>query len=53
MEEVAATCEALGLPAGMGEGAAALYRRWERHRDGSADVDALLADLLGRPAKPS
>ena len=53
MEEVAATCEALGLPAGMGEGAAALYRRWDRHRDGFADVDALLADLLGRPAKPS
>ena len=52
MDEVAATCEALGLPTGMGEGAAALYRRWDRYRDRSADVDSLLADLLDRGPDP-
>ncbi len=47
LEEVAETCEALGLPGGMGLGAAELYRRWDRHRDRPADLDTLLEDLRG------
>ena len=46
MEEVAETAEALGLPGGMGRGAADLFRRWETHRDQPADLDELLRDLL-------
>jgi 3-hydroxyisobutyrate dehydrogenase-like beta-hydroxyacid dehydrogenase len=45
MEEVAETAEALGLPGGMGRGAADLFRRWEAHRDEPADLDELLRDL--------
>ena len=45
MEEVADTAEALGLPGGMGRGAADLFRRWETHRDQPADLDRLLRDL--------
>src|SRR6185437_1304143 len=46
MEEVAETAEALGLPGGMGRGAADLLRRWDAHRDQPADLDELLRDLL-------
>jgi 3-hydroxyisobutyrate dehydrogenase-like beta-hydroxyacid dehydrogenase len=45
MEEVAATCRALGLPDGMGLGAADLFRRWDAHRDEPGEVDELLDDL--------
>jgi 3-hydroxyisobutyrate dehydrogenase-like beta-hydroxyacid dehydrogenase len=45
MEEVAETAEELGLPGGMGRGAADLFRRWEAHRDQPADLDELLRDL--------
>ena len=45
MDEVADTCEALGLPGGMGRGAAELLRRWNAHRDRPAELDRLLDDL--------
>jgi 3-hydroxyisobutyrate dehydrogenase-like beta-hydroxyacid dehydrogenase len=45
MDEVSDTSEALGLPGGMGRGAAELFRRWEAHRDSPADLDSLLRDL--------
>ncbi len=45
MEEVAATAESLGLPGGMGRGAAELFRRWESHRDSEATLAELLDDL--------
>jgi hypothetical protein len=45
MEEVAATAQALGLPGGMGRGAAELFRRWDAHRDQPADLERLLRDL--------
>jgi 3-hydroxyisobutyrate dehydrogenase-like beta-hydroxyacid dehydrogenase len=45
MDEVAATAETLGLPGGMGRGAADLFRRWEAHRDQPAGLDELLRDL--------
>jgi 3-hydroxyisobutyrate dehydrogenase-like beta-hydroxyacid dehydrogenase len=45
MDEVADTCEALGLPEGMGRGAADLFRRWDAHRDQSAELEELLDDL--------
>lgn len=45
MEEVAATCAALGLPDGMGLGAAELFSRWDAHRDRQAEVGKLLDDL--------
>jgi 3-hydroxyisobutyrate dehydrogenase-like beta-hydroxyacid dehydrogenase len=45
MEEVAATCAALGLPAGIPHGAAELYSRWDSHRDRPAELDELLGDL--------
>jgi 3-hydroxyisobutyrate dehydrogenase-like beta-hydroxyacid dehydrogenase len=45
MEEVADTSQALGLPGGMGRGAAELFRRWEAHRDQPADLEQLLRDL--------
>jgi len=45
MEEVAATCAALGLPDGIPRGAADLYSRWHAHRDRPAELDRLLDDL--------
>jgi 3-hydroxyisobutyrate dehydrogenase-like beta-hydroxyacid dehydrogenase len=45
MEEVSATCRALGLPDGMGRGAAELFERWDAHRDQPAELDQLLDDL--------
>jgi 3-hydroxyisobutyrate dehydrogenase-like beta-hydroxyacid dehydrogenase len=45
MEEVAATCAALGLPGGISLGAAELYSRWEAHRDRPAELNRLLDDL--------
>ena len=48
MDEVAATCEALGLPDGMGRGAAELFRRWDAHRDQTVSLDRLLDDLTPR-----
>ena len=46
MDEVADTCGELGLPEGMGRGAAELFRRWEAHRDQPVDLEELLHDLL-------
>jgi 3-hydroxyisobutyrate dehydrogenase-like beta-hydroxyacid dehydrogenase len=48
MEEVADTSEALGLPGGMGRGAADLFRRWDAHRDQPAELDQLLDELTRR-----
>jgi 3-hydroxyisobutyrate dehydrogenase-like beta-hydroxyacid dehydrogenase len=45
MEEVAATCAALGLPDGIPGGAAELYSRWAAHRDRPAELETLLDDL--------
>jgi hypothetical protein len=45
MEEVAATCAALGLPDGIPRGASELYSRWDAHRDRPAELDRLLDDL--------
>jgi 3-hydroxyisobutyrate dehydrogenase-like beta-hydroxyacid dehydrogenase len=45
MEEVADTSEALGLPDGMGRGAAEFFRRWDAHRDRQSSFDELLRDL--------
>ena len=45
MQEVAETCDALGLPDGMGRGAAELFSRWEPHRDEPAELETLLDDL--------
>jgi 3-hydroxyisobutyrate dehydrogenase-like beta-hydroxyacid dehydrogenase len=45
MEEVAATCAALGLPDGIPRGAADLYSRWDAHRDRPAELQQLLDDL--------
>jgi len=45
MEEVAETCEALGLPDGIPRGAADLYSRWDVHRDRPAELEQLLDDL--------
>jgi 3-hydroxyisobutyrate dehydrogenase-like beta-hydroxyacid dehydrogenase len=45
MEEVAATCAALGLPDGIPRGAAELYSRWDAHRDKPAELQRLLDDL--------
>jgi hypothetical protein len=42
MQEVAETCAILGVPDGIGRGAAALYARWADHRDQPADLDRLL-----------
>ena len=49
MEEVAATCAALGLPDGIPHGAAELYSRWDAHRDKPAELQRLLDDLT-RPS---
>jgi 3-hydroxyisobutyrate dehydrogenase-like beta-hydroxyacid dehydrogenase len=48
MEEVADTCEALGLPGGLGRGASEIFSRWDAHRDRPADLDQLLDDLSPR-----
>jgi 3-hydroxyisobutyrate dehydrogenase-like beta-hydroxyacid dehydrogenase len=45
MEEVADTCAGLGLPDGMGRGAAELYARWNANRDTEVPLDRLLDDL--------
>lgn len=45
MDEVAATCAALGLPNGIPHGAAELYARWDAHRDTPAELEELLSDL--------
>ena len=45
MDEVADTCAALGLPEGMGRGAAELYARWSEHRDTEVPLQQLLDDL--------
>jgi 3-hydroxyisobutyrate dehydrogenase-like beta-hydroxyacid dehydrogenase len=47
MKEVADTCAALGLPDGIGRGAAELFSRWEEHRDRPAELERLLDDLSG------
>jgi len=45
MEEVARTCADLDLPEEIARGAAEVFRRWEGHRDGEADLEHLLDDL--------
>jgi 3-hydroxyisobutyrate dehydrogenase-like beta-hydroxyacid dehydrogenase len=45
MQEVAATCEALGLPEGIPLGAADLFSRWDAHRDAEVPLERLLDDL--------
>ena len=45
MKEVAATCEALGLPQGIPLGAANLFSRWDAHRDAEVPLERLLDDL--------
>jgi 3-hydroxyisobutyrate dehydrogenase-like beta-hydroxyacid dehydrogenase len=45
MDEVADTSAALGLPEGMGRGAAELYGRWSAHRDTEVPLEQLLNDL--------
>jgi 3-hydroxyisobutyrate dehydrogenase-like beta-hydroxyacid dehydrogenase len=45
MEEVASTCAGLGLPEGLGLGAAELFGRWDAHRDRPAELERLLDDL--------
>ena len=45
MDEVADTCRELGLPEGMGRGAAELFTHWDAHRDKPATLDQLLDDL--------
>jgi 3-hydroxyisobutyrate dehydrogenase-like beta-hydroxyacid dehydrogenase len=46
MNEVADTCAALGLPDGLGRGAAAVFDRWAAHRNRPADLAELLDELL-------
>ena len=46
--QFAKLCKALGLPDGMGRGAAQLFERWDAHRDRPADLDQLLDDLSPR-----
>ena len=45
MEEIAATCAALGLPEGLGKAAAEVCERWARHRGGTPELSELLDDL--------
>jgi 3-hydroxyisobutyrate dehydrogenase-like beta-hydroxyacid dehydrogenase len=45
MNEVADTCESLGLPNGIAHGAAAVFVRWAARRDNPAQLDELLNDL--------
>lgn len=47
MDEVAETCASLRLPEGLGRGAAAVYARWEEHRDREPELERLLDDLTG------
>jgi 3-hydroxyisobutyrate dehydrogenase-like beta-hydroxyacid dehydrogenase len=46
MQEVSDTCAELGLPPEIGAGAAALYARWDEHRDTEVALDRLLDDLV-------
>ncbi len=48
MEEIAATLQAAGLPAGFHQAAAEVYRRLERHKDATSPPapEAVIADLL-------
>jgi 3-hydroxyisobutyrate dehydrogenase-like beta-hydroxyacid dehydrogenase len=48
MEEVADTAAALGLPDGMGRGAAELYARWNANRDTEVPLELLLGELDSR-----
>jgi 3-hydroxyisobutyrate dehydrogenase-like beta-hydroxyacid dehydrogenase len=50
MEEIAATCDALGLPDGIPRGAAELFSRWDAHRDTEVPLERLLDDLSPRDA---
>ena len=45
MDELAATCENLGLPDAIARGAAAVFARWAARRDQPAQLDELLNDL--------
>lgn len=45
MEEVAATCAALGLPEGLGRAAADVCARWEHHRGERPELSELLDGL--------
>jgi 3-hydroxyisobutyrate dehydrogenase-like beta-hydroxyacid dehydrogenase len=45
MDEVADTCESLGLPNGIAHGAAEVFVRWAARRDNPAQLDELLNDL--------
>jgi 3-hydroxyisobutyrate dehydrogenase-like beta-hydroxyacid dehydrogenase len=45
MEEIGATCAALGLPEGLGRAAAEVCARWEHHRDERPELSELLDDL--------
>ena len=45
MEEVAATCAALGLPEGLGRAAAEVCLRWEDQKGRLPDLNELLDDL--------
>jgi 3-hydroxyisobutyrate dehydrogenase-like beta-hydroxyacid dehydrogenase len=45
MNEVADTCESLGLPNAIAHGAAAVFARWAARRDNPAQLDELLNDL--------
>jgi Domain of unknown function (DUF1932) len=45
MEEIAATCAALGLPEGLGKAAAEVCERWARHRGRAPELSELLDDL--------
>lgn len=48
MREIADACAEVGIPAGIADAAAALFDRWERHRDDSdVPVERLLDDLRG------
>jgi 3-hydroxyisobutyrate dehydrogenase-like beta-hydroxyacid dehydrogenase len=49
MEEVASTCEALGLPKGLGLAAAEVCLRWERQKGRSPELSELLDDLRVTP----
>jgi 3-hydroxyisobutyrate dehydrogenase-like beta-hydroxyacid dehydrogenase len=49
MEEVAATCEALGLPPGLGLAAAEVCLRWEEQKGRRPELDELLDALRVTP----
>ncbi len=48
MHEIAATFEAAGLPPEFHRGAAEVFRRLASFKDGGADLDRVVATLLGR-----